>query len=117
MYKQLEENTIYKGTNFKETILSDLVDKSNASYKSCCTHKFITQKELKYVSCDFKRTTNIDKLYLLTKIHKWLHNVPGGPVILNCGTSTEKATDVLDFLEHLMQSSWSIIRDSGDYID
>ena len=65
-----------------------------------------------------KKKTNLDKLYLLPKIHKQLHNVPGRPVISNCGIPTEKASEFLDFhLKPLMQSGWSYIRDSGDFID
>ena len=63
-------------------------------------------------------TTNLGKLYLLPKIHKRLHNVPGRPVISNCGSPTEKASDFLDFhLKPLMESGWSYVRDSGDFID
>ena len=40
------------------------------------------------------------------------------PVISNCGTSTKKASEFLDnHLKPIMQSSWSYIRDSGDFID
>ena len=116
--KQLEDKTIYKDINFKETILWDLVDKSNRIFKSLCTRNFIMEKKLTYFSYDFKKTTNLGKLYLFTKIHKRLHNVPGRPVISNCGTPTEKASEFLDFhLKPLMQSGWSYIRDSGDFID
>ena len=31
-------------------------------------------------------------MYLLPKIHKRLANVPGHPVISNCGTPTKKAS-------------------------
>ena len=116
--KQLEAKTVNKDINFKETILSDLVDKSNRIFKSLYTHKFIAEKELKYFSYDIKKTNNLGKLYLLPKIHKRLHNVPERPVISNCGTPTEKASQFLDFhLKSLMQSGWSCIRDSGDFID
>ena len=62
-----------------------------------------------------KKTTNLGKLYLLPKILKRLHNVPGRPVISNCRTPTE----FLDFhlKPFLIQSGWSDIRDSGDFID
>ena len=116
--KQLEDKAVYKDVDFKETILSDLVDQSNRIFKSLYTRKFITEKELKYFSYDFKKTTNLGKLYLLPKIHKRLHNVPGRHVISNCGTPTEKASEFLDFhLKFLMQSGWSYIQDSGDFID
>ena len=116
--KQLGDKTVYKDFDFKETILLDLVVKSNRIFKSLYTHKFITEKELKYFSYDFRQITNLGKLYLLPKIHKRLHNVPGRPVISNCGTPTEKASEFLDFhLKSLMQSGWSYIHDSGDFID
>ena len=65
-----------------------------------------------------KKTTNLGKLYLLPKIHKRFHNVPGRSRISNCGTPAEKASEFLDFnLKPLMQSDWSYIRDSRDFID
>ena len=86
--KQLEDNTVYKDFNFKETILSDLVDKSNIIFKetilsdlvdksnrifeSLSTRKFITEKELKCFSYYFKKNTNLDK--------SRLHNIPGRSV-------------------------------------
>ena len=60
----------------------------------------------------FKKTTNLGKLYLSPKIHKRLSKVPGRPVISNCGTPTEKTSEFLDFyLKPLMQNGWSYIRD------
>ena len=60
----------------------------------------------------------VGKLCLLPKTHELLYNVPGGPLISNCGTLTEKASEFVDFLlKFLMQSDWPYIRDSGDFID
>ena len=57
------------------------------------------------------------KLYLLPKIHKRLENVPGRPVIYNCGTPTEKLSEFLDYhLKPAMQSVRSYIKDSGDFL-
>ena len=43
--------------------------------------------------------------------------MPGRPVISNCGTTTEKASEFLDsYLKPIMQESWSYIRDSGYFI-
>ena len=56
-------------------------------------------------------------MYLLPKIHKRLENVPGRPVISNCGTPTEKVSEFLDsLLKPVMQSSRSSVKDSGDFI-
>ena len=109
---QLKDNTVYKDMSFKERMLPDLVDKSNEFFESLHSRKCITEKR------QFKKKTNLGKLYLLPKIHKRLSNVPGRPVISNCGTPTEKASEFLDFyLKPLMQNGWSYIGDSGDFID
>ena len=66
---------------------------------------------------DYKNATNLGKLYFLTKIHKKLFNVPGRPIMSNCGTPTEKASKFLNHhLKPVMQSSWSYIRNSGDFL-
>ena len=55
-------------------------------------------------------------MYLLPKIHKRLGNVPGCPVISNCGTPTEKVSEFLDYhLKPVMQSSKSYIKDTSDF--
>ena len=54
---------------------------------------------------------------LLPKIHKTLYDVPGRPVISNCGTLTEKASEFLDNqLKEVMQNGRSYIKDSNDFI-
>ena len=74
-------------------------------------------KQLKYFIYEYKQTCNLGKLYLLPKIHKRLHDVPGTPVISNCGTPTEKISEFLDMqLKPIMQKSWSYSKDSGDFI-
>ena len=106
--KQLEDKTVYKDINFKKTILANLVDESNRIFKGLYTRKFIMEKELKYFSYDFKKTTNLGKLYLLPKIHKRLCNIHGKPLISNYRTPTENGSAFLDFhLKPLMQSGWS----------
>ena len=46
-----------------------------------------------------------------------LHNVPGRPVILDCGAPTGKCSEFLNYhLKPLMQRWWSYIKDSGDFI-
>ena len=66
---------------------------------------------------NIEKSTNFGKLYFLPKIHKKLHNIPGRPVISNCGTPTEKSSEFLDYhLKPLMQRGWSNIKDPGDSI-
>ena len=78
---------------------------------------FITEKQLKYFTYEYKKVTNFGKLYLLPKIHKQFFGVHGRPVISNCGTPTEKCSEFLDHhFNKVMQNEWSHIKDSGDFI-
>ena len=57
------------------------------------------------------------KLYLLPKIHKRSSNVPRRPVISNCGTPSERASEFLaHHLKPVMQNGKSCIRDSSHFI-
>ena len=49
-------------------------------------------------------------------MHKTLKNIPGRPVISNCGTPTEKVSEFLDLhLKPVMQSGKSYIKDSAHF--
>ena len=75
------------------------------------------EKKHKYFSDEFKNITNLGNLNLRSKIHKHLFDVPGWPVISNCGTATEKVSEFLDHvLKLIMQQKGSYIKDSGDFI-
>ena len=66
---------------------------------------------MKYFTYEYKKACNLGKLYLLPKIHKRLSNVPGRPVISNCGTPTEKVSEFLDHhLKPIMQNLLSYMR-------
>ena len=57
------------------------------------------------------------KCILLPKIHKRLGNVPGRPVIPNCGTPMEKVSEFLDYhLKPVTQSAKSYIKDTSDFL-
>ena len=82
-----------------------------------CSNKLIFEKELKYFTYNFKKTTNLRNLYFLPKIHKCLSAIPGRPVIYYCGTPTEKVSQYLDYiLKPIMQDRWSYNKDSGDFL-
>ena len=73
---------------------------------------------MKYFTYELKKATNFGRLYLLPKIHKRLHNVPGRPIISHCRSSTEKCSEFLDHhLKTIKQKGWSYIKDSGDFIN
>ena len=67
----------------------------------------MTEKQLNFI-ITHKKATNLGKMYLLTKNHKRLFNVPGRPVISNYGSPTEKVSEFLvSRLKDIMQESWS----------
>ena len=90
---------------------------SNKMFSSLKKRGYITEKQLKYFSYEYRKTTNFGKLYFLPKILKRSHNVPGRSVISNYGTPTEKCLEFLGYhLKPLMQRGWWYIKDSGDFI-
>ena len=93
---QLKNELVYKKVSFKKDMLGYLVTKSNGFFKDLRRSGCITEKELKYFSYEYKKITNLGKLYLLPKIHRRLENLPGRTVISNCGTPTEKILEFLD---------------------
>ena len=115
--KQLNDESVYKSVKFKDKILQDLAEKSNGIFKGLKQKGKITEKQLKYFTIEHKKVTNLGKMYLLPKIHKRLFDIPGRPVISNCGTPTEKASEFLDNqLKEVIQNGWSYIKDSNDFI-
>ena len=57
-------------------------------------------------------------MYLLPKLHKTLYEVPGRPVISNCGTPTEKVSEFSDHhLKPVMQEGESYIKDTGNFLN
>ena len=116
--KQLKDENVYKKVNFKDQNLPELVDKSNHFFKRLKAKGCITDKNLKYFIYQYKKACNIGKLYLLPKIHNRLSEVPGRPVITNCGAPTEKVSEFLDFhLKSIMQEGVSFIKDPADFQD
>ena len=57
------------------------------------------------------------RFYLLLKIHKRLENVPGRPVISNCGFYTENISAFLDFhLQLQTREVKSYIKDTYNFL-
>ena len=116
--KLLSDANVYKDAFFNEKNLHELVGTSNQLFQNLKSKGKISDKQLKYFTYEYKKVSNLGKLYILAKIHKRLHNVPGRPVISNCGTPTEKASEFLDYhLKPIMQRGKSYIKDSGDFIN
>ena len=98
--------------------LSQLVDSSNKYFKKLNNSGYVSYKEMKYFTYEYKNACNIGKLYLLPKTHKRLFNLPRRPVISNCETPTEKVSEFLDHhLKPVMQKGLSYIRDSQYFLE
>ena len=116
--RQLQDQNICEDVKFNENMLTDLVAKSNKIFKRFCSHKLISEKELKYFTYNFKKATNLGKLCFQPKIHRRLSAVLGRPVISSCVTPTKKVVEYLDYiLKPIMQESWCYIKDSGDFLE
>ena len=110
--RQLSDEKTYEEMRIKE---KDQV--SNDLFSNLRRKNVITENENNYFRFNFKKATNLGKLYLLPKIHKGLCKVPGRPVISNCGTPTEKVSEFLDHhLQPIMKQGESYIRDTGDFL-
>ena len=76
----------------------------------------ISKKEFKYFTYNFKKASNVGKLYFLPKIHKRLSAVPSRPVTSDCDTTTEISAYLDYTLKLIMQNSWSYLKDSGEFL-
>ena len=104
--KQLNDKAVYKDMNFDKDLIPNLTSKSNRLFESLKQRQLITQKEFNYFCFELKKTCTLEKLYLLPKIHKRLSNVPGRPVISNCGALTKKVSEFLDsHMQPIMRKS------------
>ena len=74
--KQLSDTKVYRDASNTKNILSKLSEVNNKMFSSLKRGGFLTEKQMKYFTYEFKKTTNFSKLYFLPKIHKALHNVP-----------------------------------------
>ena len=102
--KQLNDTNLYKDVCFNEKLLRKLKGTSNKLFQNLKAKGIISDKQLKYFRYQYKKVTNLGKLYLLPKIHKRLANVPRMPVISSCGIPIEKASEFLDHhLKSVMQ--------------
>ena len=65
----------------------------------------------------FSKDAKFVRFYLLPKIHKRLYNVPGRPVISNCGYYTENIFSFLDFhVQPIAKNVKSYIKDTNDFL-
>ena len=116
--KQLSDKSAYLETKVIEKDFVDLVEQSNKMFENLQRKSVIQERKKNYFKFNFKKATNLRKLYLPPKIHKGLSNVSGRPVISNCGAPTEKVSEFLDHqLQPIMKQGNSYIKDTSDFLE
>ena len=115
--RQLSDKDIYTKIRNNEKRIPDLAKRSNEFMDNLFQNKHLSKKEREYLTWETLNSPKYAKMYQLSKIHKKLHNVPGMPVISNCGAVTEKASELLDLhLKPIMQEGKSYLRDTDDFL-
>ena len=113
---QLKNKKIYRSITFNDKLIEDVTERSHKMFKDLRRGGHLSEKQLNYYSLKYKRTCNLGKLNVLPKIHKSLYQKDRSFLIV--APPTEKVPEFLDnHLKPIMHSSWSYIRDWGDFID
>ena len=107
--KQLEDSDVYEEAPDD----SELISTIHRTIEKIRKRGDLKKETIKYFEV---KDPKFARFYLLPKIHKRLNNVPGRPVISNCGYYTENISAFLDFhLQPLTQTIKSYIKDTNDF--
>ena len=110
--KQLEDSDVYEEVPDDPEPLISTIHKMMEKIRKRGDLKKGTIKYFEVKDPKFAR------FYLLPKIHKRLNNVPGRPVISNCGYYTENISAFFDFhLQPLAQAVKSYIKDTNEFLN
>ena len=111
-YKQLDHREVYEEVPNEPNVLINTIMKTLEKIRlrgdfSSDTLNYFLVKDPKFA-----------RLYLLPKIHKRLHDVPGRPVISNCCFYTETISSYLDYnLQQLAQRVKSYIKEFNHFLN
>ena len=109
--KQLEDKEVYLEVPNDSSALVSTIFKS---LKKIRKRGDLSQDTLNYF---LVKDPKFARFYLLPKVHKRLYDVPGRPVISNCGFYTENISSFLDFhLQPLAQKVKSYIKDTNHFL-
>ena len=109
--KQLEDKEVYMEVPNDSSALVSTIFKSLENIRK---RGDLSQDTLNYF---LVKDPKFGRFYLLPKIHKRLYDVPGRPVISNCGFCTENISSFLVFcLQPLAQKVKSYIKDTNHFL-
>ena len=105
-------------TKFYKEMDEDLTEKHNDmiiyQLEAMRLRGEITGKVKAYLTVDPPRTP---ELYLLPKVHKGTHPVPGRPIVSANGSHTERISAFVDsFLSPIVKNGKSYVRDTSDFL-
>ena len=110
-YRQLDDKEVYEQFPNVPSVLANTLIK--------VLEKIRLRGDLSKETLDYflVKDPKFTRFYLLPKIHKRLHDVPGRPVISNCGYYTENISSFLDYhLQPLAQKIKSYIKDTNHFL-
>ena len=111
-YKQLDDREMYEEVPNDSNVLIYTIRKDLEKIGLCGD---LSSDTLNYF---FVKDPKFARFYLLPKIHKRLHDVPGRPVISNCGFYTENISSFLDYhLQPLAHRVKSYIKDTNHFLN
>ena len=100
-YRQLDDKEVYEQVPNDPCVLANTLMKALEKIR---------------LRGDLVKDPKFARFYLLPKIHKRLHDVPGRPVISNSGYYTENTSSFLDYhLQPLAQKVKSYIKDTNHF--
>ena len=106
-YKELEDREVYEEVPNDPSVPVNTIIKALEKIR---LRGDLSSDTLNYLVVEDQKFA---RFYLLPKIHKRLHNVPGRPVNSNCGFYTENISSFLDYhLQPLAQKVESYIKDT-----
>ena len=112
VYKQLEDRKVYGEVSNDPKVLVNTIIKA---LEKILLRGDLSNVALRYLAVEDPKFA---RFYLLPKINKRLHNVPGRPVISNCGFYTENISSFLDYhLQPLAQKVRSYIKDANHFLN
>ena len=112
-YMQLNDSGVYQKVNsYSGKIINNII---NQQLAHMLTQKEINKRQLTHLSTI---RAEPGKFYLLPKIHKRLHQVPGRPIISNCGMATENISAFVEYhLSSIIPAIPRILKDTMDFLN
>ena len=109
--KQLSDEEVYEEIINDQSILESTIFTALSNIR---VRGDLSANNLEYL---FNKDPKFARFYLLPKIHKRLHNIPGRPVISNCGYYTENMLSFLDYhLQPLAKKVELSIKDINHFL-